>query len=113
MSRSIYRYKLFFMMIMVAVVVLVAGLLISSFARRAQAGSFSDQQIRYESYVVEPGDTLWSIADRYTETVFSSREAYIDEVKRVNQLTSSNIYEGDLLALPGSDYEVQFSAASE
>lgn len=48
--------------------------------------------------VVQPGDTLWSIASRLN-TPEDPREI-VSEIKEVNQLASSRIMPGDVLIVP-------------
>lgn len=52
----------------------------------------------YETITVRRGDTLWDIAVRYNK----SRDVrkYIYEIKKLNSLSDSIIYEGDKLILP-------------
>ena len=46
-------------------------------------------------YLVKKGDSLYSIAKKYNTTV--------DELKRINNLTSNNLSIGQMLKLPSSD----------
>jgi len=48
---------------------------------------------------VRQGDTLWAIAGRHKPRHVNIR-SYIDQIKRLNGLTSSVLYEGMLLKLP-------------
>jgi len=52
---------------------------------------------------VQPGDTLWDLAQRHGTTV--------EELMQANDLTSADLLPGDLLKLPGSD-DVATNAAS-
>jgi LysM domain len=49
--------------------------------------------------VVRPGDTLWSIAQRYAP----ARDPFetIDEIRRLNGITDYTVQPGQRLALPG------------
>ena len=109
-SREFYRLRVLMIIVLAAAAVTICGLFMIH-TQKVYAGQPADNQIRYESYVVESGDTLWSIGERYRETSFASREDYIREVMRVNQLTSSHIYEGDLLVIPESGVSFRFSSS--
>ncbi|WP_243735092.1 LysM peptidoglycan-binding domain-containing protein [Paenibacillus turpanensis] len=48
---------------------------------------------------ISPGETLWSIAERYAPDHMDKR-AYIHELKKLNQMKSSSITVGQKLVLP-------------
>lgn len=48
----------------------------------------------YTSYEIQPGDTLTSIAEKYTANTQISVSEYIDEVKKNNKLSSDKITSG-------------------
>lgn len=52
----------------------------------------------YRILTVSRGDTLWDIAREYREN--TDIRKYIYEIRKLNNLSSSDIYEGDLLKLP-------------
>ncbi|MGI6117934.1 MAG: LysM peptidoglycan-binding domain-containing protein [Bilifractor sp.] len=56
----------------------------------------------YTSYEVQPGDSLWTIAEQYCdEDEYGSLGDYIDEVCEINHLTDDNlIYAGRNLCIP-------------
>lgn len=55
----------------------------------------------YTSVQIQPGDTLWSLADRYADCEhYASQEQYITEVMNMNHLTGEDIYAGNYLILP-------------
>jgi hypothetical protein len=53
----------------------------------------------YTSYQIEPGDTLTSIAQKYTINSDVSVQDYIDEVKKNNNLVSDKINSGSYLVV--------------
>lgn len=54
----------------------------------------------FTSYVVQNGDSLWTIADEYMTKEYKSYEEYIEEVMHSNQMKSDQLYPGQLLVLP-------------
>lgn len=67
------------------------GLLISTSGRAASP----PQAVR-----VQPGDTLWSIADRYAGSHDPVGE--IEQIRHLNHLSGSTIYPGQILLVPVS-----------
>ena len=49
----------------------------------------------YKTICVEAGDTLWDIAGEYVEGTDVSRQAYIEEVCRLNGLVADEIQAGE------------------
>lgn len=54
----------------------------------------------YTSIVIEPGETLWSLAETYMGEQYETREAYVREVKRINALPNDTILSGQHLIVP-------------
>ena len=52
----------------------------------------------YDTITVHKGDTLWDLAGEYCKKGDIRR--FIYEIKKANNLTESNIYEGDELKIP-------------
>lgn len=59
----------------------------------------------YKSIRIEQGDTLWGIAEQYMSDDYHSIQEYIDEVKRINHLTSDEIYDYGYLMIAYYDTE--------
>lgn len=58
----------------------------------------ADSHIGYETVTVEKGDTLWDLAERYSNGMDIRK--YIVKIKELNDMTDSDIYEGDTLKMP-------------
>ncbi len=54
----------------------------------------------YASVYVQAGDTLWEIADEYMDSSYSSKAAYIKEVKRLNHMTNDQLQAGSYIIVP-------------
>lgn len=59
--------------------------------------AFGAKPVTYENVFVGKGDTLWSIASKYTH---SDIRGYIREIKALNNLESSTICENTVLVVP-------------
>ncbi|MEF9955453.1 MAG: LysM peptidoglycan-binding domain-containing protein [Clostridium sp.] len=53
----------------------------------------------YTSIVIQEGDSLWTIADKYKSHSGKSTEAYIKELKSMNQLGEDLIHAGNHLTV--------------
>lgn len=54
----------------------------------------------YTSIQIESGDTLWNIADRYTNHLNISKSDYIDEICQINNIWEDEIIAGEYLVIP-------------
>lgn len=82
----------------IAVLALVSAASIA-FAWARTGVSVSDETARYEVVVVQPGDTLWSIARLQSpEGADLRQEVY--EIRAINGLGTASIYPGQRLLVP-------------
>ena len=70
------------------------------FALTSQAQDQEERVKYYTSIEIQPGDTLWEIADAYASPEYHSRYAYIEEVKEINHLMDDQITAGSYLTIP-------------
>lgn len=61
-----------------------------------------DEHTSYMTYVVQEGDTIWSIAENNLSDRFPTCRSYVKEVMRANNMKDSDIYPGDLIAVPAA-----------
>lgn len=61
----------------------------------------------YKSIRIEQGDSLWSIAEEYCSDDYDDTRAYVNELKRLNALTSETIHEGQHLVIAYYDTELR------
>ena len=84
---AVFVLVLAYLSLAVAVVAIGAG------ASRASAPAGPDRSV-----VVQPRDTLWSIAERHLPD--SDRFAAIDQIRRLNAIDDYTVHPGQTLALP-------------
>ena len=58
-----------------------------------------NKSVTYKEVVVSQGDTLWSIAGRYTDTSKDIRKT-VYEIKSMNAGAENTLYPGDVLLVP-------------
>ena len=58
----------------------------------------SNEEAEIISYTVGNGETLWSIAEEYKAENEDPRQ-YIYDIKKLNNMDNSNIYEGQILQI--------------
>ena len=94
------RRKIFLAILSVCIIltcVLSYGALISNASAEVDDISYK----YFTSVEVESGDTLWTIAEEYKDIQFyDSTKEYVDEVIRMNNLSSSQITAGQFLIIP-------------
>lgn len=76
-------------------VTIIVFLLITFFSTSIAKTNIEAETI---SYIVCKGDTLWTIGKDYKADGKDIRE-YIYEIKKLNNMTNSNIYEGQTLKI--------------
>lgn len=94
-TKKFFNYKIILILIF-CTVFLVLFLFLSIKAD----GSSTPKYKYYKSIEVKSGDTLWSIAEEYMSDNYSSRQAYIKEVKYINNMETDQITCGKYLIIP-------------
>ena len=69
------------------------------FSVKAKASTSTETYKYYTSYEVKKGDSLWSIANTYSQNGYNSNEAYVKEIKQINHLLDDDITEGETLVI--------------
>ena len=87
---------LIYIAVLAAAVLLISGAMtVRSSARSTEA----DLPRIYKSIVIETGDTLWDISERYARDFDMNTKEYLAELKRVNGLDSDRIIAGTYLVI--------------
>lgn len=69
---------------------------------RSKAEDKEEDVVYYKYYtniIIQPGDTLWDLADDYLE-YYESKEVYIQEVSQLNSIQNGKIVSGQNLIMP-------------
>ncbi len=66
-----------------------------------------ENEVAYEQIVVAQGDTLWTYSKEYAEDIPS--EQWIDEVVKVNHLSSTTIRAGEKLRIPVIPAKIEYN----
>jgi len=92
MKRRYYlrNKKRFAASIILAILIVFAFLYVTS--------AYGYKEISYDNVYVKKGDTLWDIAEKYKQS--GDIREYIKEIKKINNLESDTIFEGDVLIIP-------------
>ncbi len=77
-----------------------AFIIILSSVNLTQAEEDTLARKQYTSICIQPGDTLWSIAEEYADGHYSSIQEYIEEVRFINELPSDTIHAYAYLVIP-------------
>ena len=92
--------------ILLAVVIISSIFLgLVAFSGRAAAENSREVYTYYTSYEIQPGDTLWTIADQFMGPDFTSKSDFISNIKSMNHLSSDSITAGSYLIIEYSSYE--------
>ena len=91
------------MLILLIVISFIFGF--AFFTNKADAESSREVYTYYTSYEIQPGDTLWSIADQFMGPDYTNKEDFIANIKSQNHLLSDDITAGKYLVIKYSSYE--------
>ena len=86
--------------IMVCLVVMVFATTVLAITQRASADTPDTRKKTCTSYEIQPGDTLWSIAETYYTEECQDFRTYIDEIKRTNNMYDDKLISGNHLIVP-------------
>ncbi len=58
----------------------------------------------YQSVVIQPGDSLWDLAEKHCRSNMTIQE-YIKEVRKINHIKTDELVSGEYLILPIYTYD--------
>lgn len=85
----------------VVVLGIILAMLITLVAvNKVSASEHGTRQKLITSVIVEQGDTLWDIAQKYYSDEYESMDDYIEDIMAVNNISSTVIVEGNNIIIP-------------
>mgnify|MGYP000903197256 CR=1 FL=1 len=104
-KREIQRRKLLHQRIFVAAIVVIIAIVIACLSFSDPAAAYKENnQTQMQSIIIEKGDTLWSVAKVYYPKYEGDIRQLIYEIKKINDMETSAIYDGQILYLPNDIY---------
>ena len=86
------RRTLLFVFCFLLIAVIISGSIMAQASKKE-----SSRNKYFTSVYVNPGDSLWSIAEQFITEEYESISDYIQEIKRMNNLKSNDIHAGNYL----------------
>lgn len=83
--------------VLICAFIAVFAIILAATGMFAQANE--NNNITYESIMIENNDTLWDIATKYCDTDEESISEYIDNIKEINNISSDKIVSGNYLII--------------
>lgn len=97
--RRIWKIRIISAVILILCGCLFYSSILTSAHNSTAAESYSEAPLYFKSIVIQPGDTLWDIAEEYMSSEYSTVTEYIEELIELNQLDSESIKAGDYLLI--------------
>lgn len=98
-GAQVHRNILF--ALLTTIFVLFCMLIGSSIASSGQSKAAQNASYKYYTSIeIEKGDTLWDIAQQHITPEYANIQAYVDEIKEINNLGDDEIHSGQYLMIP-------------
>ena len=101
-AYQIIKIRKIMLIIIIAFTVFMS---VSLFSNKADAETNREVYTYYTSYEIQPGDTLWTIADQFMGPDFTDKEDFIDNIKSINHLGTDDITAGKHLVIEYTSFE--------
>ncbi len=100
-KRHIQVRRNIIMLVLSSIFVISAPILFLTFSTQANDVEHQPSYKYYKSIELSEGDTLWSVANEYIDyNYYKNTSEYIEEVMKMNALTSDKIFAGRHLIIP-------------
>lgn len=83
-----------------AIIIFFAGMGFGSLFARAEEPVDISARKYYTNVEIQPGDTLWTIADVYMDSHYVNRKEYLNELMELNHMSSDLLISGQKLIVP-------------
>lgn len=83
-----------------AIVMIVLAVSLGMMQTKAKSDMGDITYKYYKSIMVEKGDSLWSVAERYADREQQNINDYIDEVMSINSLQNDSLMAGQYIVVP-------------
>ncbi|SFN44144.1 LysM domain-containing protein [Pseudobutyrivibrio sp. UC1225] len=92
--------------IMLAVATVIVSFFIGFMLHSSKAAAENSRPVYtyYTSYEIQSGDTLWTVADQFMTPEFSDKEAFIDNIKKLNHIDGDKITAGKYIVIEYTSY---------
>lgn len=92
---------------MTGIFVLILTLSVFSLSVKANSNTGANEYKYYTSHLIEPGESLWSIAESNMDSVhYDSIQEYVDEIRSINGISGDKIQSGYYLLIPYFSQEI-------
>lgn len=100
-ERQVRRNIIILITLITLSLTLTLSIFFGSFLSNAQNSTDDITYKYYQSIVIEPGDTIWSIADKHADSHYRDLDEYIQEVIHINYLEDDcTLNVGEYIIIP-------------
>lgn len=107
-EREVAKKRRLLLFVVSVLFIGIGGIVIGNNFSSAQVNAEeTNVQQYYKSITIDAGDSLWSISNEYCTGYTMRTDEYISEVKRLNNLSSDEIHQGQNLMIIYFENEIQ------